>query len=159
MAPRSHVAWGMVGTDYQLARESAYALLKTWLTGVRPFLSWVNAELSCSIFRVGLRRTCNWALLTVEETEAWWCHQGQLGDIIKAASLTAALWWGLTALLTKGQCFSQSFCRNKEAAEVETIKGGAVTANNSYHWQELYSGSLFPVLWSFIWLLMWRPQP
>lgn len=26
MAPRSHMAWGMVGTDYQLARESAYAL-------------------------------------------------------------------------------------------------------------------------------------
>lgn len=45
----------------------------------------------------------------------------------------AALWWDLTALLTKGQCFSQRFCRNKEAVEVETIKGGAVTANNSYH--------------------------
>lgn len=45
----------------------------------------------------------------------------------------AALWWGLTALLTKGQCFSHRLCRNKESAEVKTIKGGAVTANNSYH--------------------------
>lgn len=26
MAPRSHVAWGMVGRDYQLAGESADAL-------------------------------------------------------------------------------------------------------------------------------------